>query len=203
MTQDLVVFKGAKDGVYIYIREGSFNSIKKELDIKLKKSNSFFEGGKIIDIRGKRLTNEELKELEAIIKYKHNLKLPERKEIKEKGLFDGIEEGMTKFIKTTLRSGQTIQYDGNLVIFGDINPGSIAIAEGNIVVLGNLRGVAHAGYGGNRGAIVVAFNLQPTQLRIADLIARRPDEVVNESKWPEIAKIQENEVIVERYLSRK
>ncbi|MBW4827282.1 MAG: septum site-determining protein MinC [Clostridiaceae bacterium] len=203
MTQDLVVFKGTKDGVYIYIRDGNFESIKKELDIKLKKSSSFFKGGKIVDFKGKSLSNDELKELEGIVRDKYNLKIIEKKELKVKSFFKGIEEGMTKFIKTTLRSGQKIEYNGNVVIFGDVNPGSMVVAGGNIVVLGNLRGVAHAGYDGNKEAIVAAFALQPTQLRIANLISRRPDEDIEYPKWPEIAKIEGNEVIIERYLPKK
>lgn len=203
MTQDLVVFKGTQNGVYIYIRDGNFELIKKELDIKLEKSNSFFKGGKIVDFKGKSLSDDELKELKGIVKGKYKLNIIEKKELKPKDFFKGIEEGMTKFVKTTLRSGQTIEYDGNIVIFGDVNPGSMVVAGGNIVVLGNLRGVAHAGSDGNRKAIVAAFVLQPTQLRIANLISRRPDKVTEEPKWPEIAKIEENEVIIERYLPKK
>ena len=203
MTQDLVVFKGTQDGVYIYIREGSFDSIKEELDIKLRKSGAFFKGGKIVDFKGKRLSSNELEELKDIVKDKHHLKIMERKKVKEKDFFTGIKEGMTKFVKTTLRSGQSIEYKGNVVIFGDVNPGSIVISGGNIVVLGSLRGVAHAGCSGNKNAIVAAFSLQPSQLRIADLIARRPDEDVEEPKWPEIARIEGNEVIIERYLPKK
>ena len=203
MTQDLVVFKGTQDGVYIYIRDGNFELIKKELDIKLEKSNSFFKGGKIVAFKGKSLSSDELKELEGIVKDKYNLNIIEKKKLKPRDFFKGIEEGMTKFVKTTLRSGQTIEYNGNVVIFGDVNPGSMVVAGGNIVVLGNLRGVAHAGYDGNKKAIVAAFALQPTQLRIANLISRRPDEDTEEPKWPEIAKIEENEVIIERYLPKK
>ena len=76
-------------------------------------------------------------------------------------------------------------------------------AKGNIIVLGALRGVAHAGSDGNRQAIVAAFHLQPTQLRIANVIARRPDYEIQASKWPEIAKIEENAVLIEPYLPKK
>lgn len=208
MNQDLVVFKGTQDGVYIYIKDGSFNSIKKELDKKLKKSISFFEGGQIIDFKGRRLSEDEKSELRRIIKDKYKIKIAE--EVKEEDnfekeeIFKGIGEGMTKFIKTTLRSGQFIHYKGNVVIFGDLNPGSVVEAWGNIIVLGTLRGIAHAGSNGNKEAIVAAFHLQPTQLRIANFIARCPDqENVEESKWPEIAKIEGEEVVIDTYLPKK
>ncbi len=73
---------------------------------------------------------------------------------------------MTKFINTTIRSGQVIEYDGNIVIIGDVNPGALIKAKGNIIILGTMRGVAHAGVDGNHDAIVAAYNLQPTQLEL-------------------------------------
>ena len=58
-----------------------------------------------------------------------------------------IEEGLTKFVYSTIRSGMKIQYNGNLVIIGDVNPGAEVIATGNIIVMGALRGIAHGGIG--------------------------------------------------------
>ena len=57
-------------------------------------------------------------------------------------------------------------------MLGDVNGGAEVIAEGNIVVLGNMRGFAHAGAKGNRSAFVAAEKLMPTQLRIADVIMK-------------------------------
>ena len=205
MSQELVIFKGTKEGIYIYIKEGNFRLIKKELDMKLKKSGSFFKGGKIIDFKGKKLSKIEENELREMIHNKYQLELAqmgEKEKSEKQGYFEGIDEGKTKFIKTTLRSGQIIRYDGNIVIFGDVNPGAVILATGNIIVLGTLRGIAHAGYDGNKKALVAAFNLQPTQLRIANVIARCPDEDVVLPKWPEIAKIEKGEVLIETYLPK-
>lgn len=81
----------------------------------------------------------------------------------------------TLYIKQTLRSGQTVSHKGHLIIVGDINPGAEVMAEGDITVWGTLRGVAHAGVGGNVGAEIRALKLQPIQIRIANAIARAPD----------------------------
>ncbi|MCF6465374.1 hypothetical protein C3E90_05645 [Clostridium sp. Cult2] len=110
---------------------------------------------------------------------------------------------MTKFINTTIRSGQVVEYDGNIVIIGDVNPGALIKARGNIIILGTLRGVAHAGIDGNYKAIVAAYDLQPTQLRIANIIGRRPDGDIVTSELPEVAKIYDGEVLIEPYLPRK
>ena len=110
---------------------------------------------------------------------------------------------MTKFINATVRSGQVIEYGGNIVIIGDVNPGALIKARGNIVVLGSLKGVAHAGIDGNNDAIVAAYDLQPMQLRIGSVISRKPDENVVISGMPEIARVSNGEVIIEPYLPRK
>ena len=81
----------------------------------------------------------------------------------------------TLYIQRTLRSGQSIASDGNIVIIGDANPGSEIIAKGDITVWGILGGIAHAGSEGNSYARIRALKMNAIQLRIADVFARRPD----------------------------
>lgn len=105
----------------------------------------------------------------------------------------------TILIKRTVRSGQCIQFDGNVVVMGDVNPGSEIIASGNIVVMGALRGVVHAGATGDEEATVSAFKLQPTQLRIANHITRAPDGDYPVPEHPETARIRDGVVVIEVY----
>src|SRR5690606_16549171 len=74
-------------------------------------------------------------------------------------------EEQTLLVRRTIRSGQRIDYHGNVVVMGDVNAGAVVTCTGDIVVLGSLRGLAHAGAEGNDEAVVVAFRLEPTQLR--------------------------------------
>lgn len=107
--------------------------------------------------------------------------------------------GETVLIKRTLRSGQQIRHAGNVVVLGDVNPGAEVVATGDIVIMGVLRGVAWAGCKGDLGAVVAAFRLQPTQLRIGHLISRPPDgEPVNPSQ-PEMAYVRGGNVIIDAY----
>lgn len=57
-----------------------------------------------------------------------------------------------------------------------MNPGGTITCSGDIYILGSLRGMAHAGVDGNEEAIIAASLMSPTQLRIADIISRPPDE---------------------------
>ena len=72
-----------------------------------------------------------------------------------------------RYVRRGVRSGQRVEHDGHLVICGDVNPGAEVAAAGDIVVLGSLRGVAHAGCYGDESARIVALALRPPQLRIA------------------------------------
>ncbi len=83
----------------------------------------------------------------------------------------------TLYIRRTIRSGQSISSDGNIVIIGDVNPGAEIIAKGDVTVWGILAGIVHAGSEGNGFARIRALKLNPVQIRIGDVFARRPDTV--------------------------
>ena len=106
----------------------------------------------------------------------------------------------TMLIKRTLRSGQRIRFAGNVVVLGDVNPGAEVVAAGDIVVMGTLRGVAHAGATGGTEAIVAAFRLHPTQLRIGAVIGRAPDGLIPRPDAPEVARVRDGVLVVERYV---
>ncbi|MFZ5647056.1 MAG: septum site-determining protein MinC [Bacillota bacterium] len=105
----------------------------------------------------------------------------------------------TILIRRTMRSGQKFYYDGNVVVLGDVNPGAEVVATGNVIVMGQMRGVVHAGADGDESAMVMAFRLLPTQLRIANHITRPPDDEVHSSTRPEIARIKNGVVTIESY----
>lgn len=83
----------------------------------------------------------------------------------------------TLYLRKTIRSGQSISSDGNIVVIGDVNPGAEIIAKGDITVWGILGGIAHAGSAGNNYAKIRALKLNPVQIRIGEVFARRPDTV--------------------------
>ncbi len=114
----------------------------------------------------------------------------------------------TLYINQTLRSGQTVNYEGNILIIGDAHPGSEIIAEGDITVWGILGGIAHAGAKGNISSKVRALKLNAIQLRIAGLYARRNDTLnvpyVQKSNefTPEEAQIEDGKIVIYKKLRR-
>ncbi|ABR48451.1 septum site-determining protein MinC [Alkaliphilus metalliredigens QYMF] len=210
MTQDNVIeFKGTKKGILVRIKpEIDFNLIKTQLIQKLEHTESFFKGAEIADIECDSLSFEERKELENLMTNRYQMIIHKKEvanieEVPQDSVFDGINEGVTKFISGTLRSGRKIAYEGNIVILGDVNPGAQITAYGNIIVMGSLRGIAHAGANGNINACVAAFYLDPMQLRIGDIITRAPDGEYEKPNGPELARIKDNMVYIEPYLTKK
>ena len=108
----------------------------------------------------------------------------------------------TTYINQTLRSGQVIESDGNVVIIGDCHPGSEIRAVGDITVWGILSGIAHAGYKGNNSAKVRALKMNAVQLRIGDCYSRRPDGtnipyIIKSSIFtPEEARVVDGEIML-------
>ncbi len=176
------------------------NEILEELQIKLPRLRDFYQTSTIpMRVTGRLFTENEIKKVKAAI----NAEIPV--EIK----FDDISDLLglhaikktfeadtdiseTKFIQNSLRSGHREEYPGSIVVCGDVNFGAEIIAGGNIMILGSLRGVAHAGANGNTMAIISANNIDLTQIRIANLVREVGEKV---DKCP-ICKIDKNEIVI-------
>lgn len=90
------------------------------------------------------------------------------------------------YLETTLRSGVEVRHPGTVIILGDVNPGSSVIADGDIIIWGRVRGFVHAGARGKRECLIMALQMEPTQLRIADSVARAPENPPAQF-FPEVA----------------
>lgn len=86
-------------------------------------------------------------------------------------------DGPLHLHRGTLRSGDHLEVEGSLLLLGDVNPGASVRASGHVLIWGRLRGTAHAGSLGHADARIIALQLRPLQLRIADAVARGPEGV--------------------------
>jgi len=204
-TKNIVTIKGTKDGlVFIMDETCSLEELFIQLKDKIEHSHQQILSGPLIPITiklGHRyLTSEEEKELREIIKLKSNLVVKSIDSLvitKEQALLDKLMS--TVRVETrTIRSGQELRHMGDLLLLGDINPGGCIYSTGSIFVLGALRGMAHAGCEGNEEAIIAASLLRPTQLRIAHVISRPPDEWIDGSNDMEFAYLENGQMSIDK-----
>jgi septum site-determining protein MinC len=106
------------------------------------------------------------------------------------------------YLQITVRSGMDIRHEGSIIIMGDVNPGGEIYAAGDIIVWGRLRGIAHAGYPNNPQCLIMALQMEPTQLRIADRVARAPETPPPQFE-PEIAYITPQGIRIARTMDIK
>lgn len=215
-----VSIKGTKEGLIVTIGDGDWPGILGALAEHLEQRTAFFDGaGAIISTGPRELNSEALREVQHLLSVNNietlavktstaktaaaaaSLDIPRAPELEvaraaddEPATGQEPEEGL--FRKRTVRSGQTVQYNGHVTILGDVNPGGQVVAGGDVVIWGRLRGTVHAGATGDDDAAVCALMLAPTQLRIGTHIARSPEEDAREPDVPEIAKVQDNGIVV-------
>ena len=171
-----------------------------ELQTKIPRLRDFYQSSKIpIRVTGKLFTETETdmikkmitSEIDVEVKFDDVSDLLGLHAIK-KTFETNTEISETKFIQNSIRSGQREEYTGSLVICGDVNAGAEVIAGGNIMILGSLRGLAHAGANGNKKALISANCIDITQIRIANLVKEVGERI---DKCP-ICKINSNEILI-------
>lgn len=200
--------KSAGGDVVIDLRPfNTFAEIKAGLEKKLQPMERAPGSKAIIYIGDRRLTSKQKREIRDImLDYGVHLlelmpsgpPLTSEKAAEDSSWGDTPIYGEAALICGNLRSGQKHFVEKNLVILGDINPGAEILAGGNILVMGSLRGMAHAGVFGDEKAVIVAYRMSPTQLRIANHITRPPDGEVVEQHVPEMARIRAGKVVIEK-----
>ncbi|MCR8644142.1 septum site-determining protein MinC [Paenibacillus sp. N1-5-1-14] len=189
-----VTLKGSKEGLIFRLEDNcEFDELLTSLRHMLEQSHVQILSGPIVHVYmklGKRtITEDQEEQIRDILRAKGNLLI---QSIESDGLEDLSNQQKLTSIKGIVRSGQILEHKGDLLFLGDVNPGGSIICTGSIYILGALRGLAHAGCDGDKTAIIAASYMRPTQLRIAGIVSRSPDEWGIEEAHMEFAYIQDD-----------
>ena len=175
-----VTIKGTKDGLLFLLDETRpFSALLDEIRHKLEHVSSQIWDGPdtpvLIKLGRRQITREEEKELRQVFSIRKNLIV---RSIEAEGMHYLADSSTgIKLLCGTIRSGQVLDHRGDLLFSGRRQSrGGCIRSTGSVYALGALRGLAHAGSEGDESAIVAASVFRPTQLRIADVISRPPDE---------------------------
>ena len=208
MRDDRIFIKGNKLGINAIINMDKFGNFDEMLDSlveKLSRGKKFYKGATLTVTTDLKYINErQISKLKDVLFDEILIKdciFEERLE-KQSSVFSGVYEGRTKFVRKTVRSGQCLNYAGNLIIIGDVNNGGEVRAHGKVIVLCDLKGKVFAGDNGNENAIIAAYSLEPELISISGKITISPDDF-EKTGYPEVARLNENNIIVEPYLPDK
>ncbi len=213
-----ITIKGKSGGVLEIAMQPleSYADIKLAISEKLSKNKDFFIGNVKVLFSGKTLSRAQKQELRRMLLMDYDIKnvtyadeVPET--LVEVSAVTSAEappenpnsvtlisreyfNAKSVFVSHTLRSGQRVECEGDIVVLGDVNDGAEVIAGGSIAVMGALRGLAHAGATGRSDVVVAANILGPKQLRISGKIAVFPSE--RSGEVPEIAEFKEGSIVI-------
>lgn len=187
--------KGLRDGLLITVNDGEWAALESALLEQIHAQGSFFKGARIaLDVGPQILKVNELVALRDRLSDKGvslwavlsespttektaqllglatRISKP-RPEEKRQFPVEDLGNATALFINKTLRSGTRIEFEGHVVVVGDVNPGAEVVAGGNVIVWGRVRGMVHAGAKGDRSAFICALDLSASQLRIADEVS--------------------------------
>lgn len=216
MSEEKIKIKGENDGLMLeFPPDLSFLEIVEELSRKLDSGSGFFLRGTLVRVPRNRFSKEELAELQELFRT-HGLicrlekpvpmrsaspVLPSPKPAAasvspQEAMQDAPELQRMLVIDKTLRGGQAVETEGSVIVFGNVNPGAQITAGGSVDIRGTCRGLVHAGAAGDSTAFIIADHLMPTQIRIANYVARSPDEPEDFGK-AERAYVKDGQIVIE------
>ena len=211
--ENSVIFKGSTNGINIWLDDIELDTLKEVLRAKTHEAKTFFKDAETaVTFSGRTLNKDEEAEMLEIIYKETNLSIsiaetsdtPANQDntalrmgLAPPSILQSRSEQLTYYYEGALRNGQSIRYNGSVVVLGDVNPGSEIIAKGNIIVMGALKGLVHAGCTGDIYSYICALRLTPTQLRICDIITYIPEEKKNKNKnIPSYAYLQDSVIYI-------
>ncbi|GAB4425363.1 MAG: septum site-determining protein MinC [Anaerolineales bacterium] len=187
--------KGLRDGLLITFPDSDWEDLQHALVRQVQERKAFFQGARLaLDVGAHILHVNELSALRdrlsesgvslwavisespttektaQLLGLATRISKPRPQEVQT---YDAVavDDETALFVNKTLRSGMRIEFPGHVVVLGDVNPGAEVVAEGNVIVWGRVRGMLHAGAGGDKDAVICALELMSPQLRIADQVS--------------------------------
>lgn len=176
-----ITIKGTREGLTLFVDDlCSFDDLLADLTekiatVKPKQNEPIVPV--VVDLKNRYLTKEQTDKIRQVVENGNCFQVQafHSAVIHKEEAKKWKEDQDLKTFEQIVRSGQVLHVKGDVFLIGDVNPGGKITSTGSIYILGSLQGIAHAGVEGNKGAIIAASYMKPTQLRIADYISRAPD----------------------------
>ncbi len=220
-SNPLIQIKGLRDGLLVSLADAPWDELRPALMEQIESQQSFFQGARVaLDVGNHIFDVNQLSDLRDALSERGVLLwavISQSPRTEKTSQLLGLATRIAKprpqesalprepapasalWLDRTLRSGTRIEYPGNVVVLGDVNPGAEIVADGSVIVWGRARGVIHAGAKGDESAVVCALDLSPTQLRICNEIAAPGRR--KEKPGAEIVSLKDGRLQAERWQS--
>lgn len=206
--RNTVVIKGNKAGMSVFLDpDVPFEQLLEDIATKFQESAKFWGSVQMtLTLEGRKLTpSEEFQVINVITEHSQIeiLCLIDRDANRMKQCEKALNEKLMELSATTgqffrgnLREGESLESEASIVIIGDVGRGAKVTAKGNVVVLGELNGTVTAGVAGNRDAVIVAIDMAPMQLRIAEFSGKFQDKGRKLGRGPMMACVEQDTISI-------
>ena len=218
--------KGFKEGLLITLGDGDWEEVHCQLLSQIDEKSKFFNGAKVaVEIGERVLHAAEMAKLRDTL-FDRDVKLfavlstSQVTDVNAESM--GLEtrksvlkENLTGFgsvvldgepailLQKTIRSGTSIKYAGHVIVDGDVNPGGEILTTGSIFIWGKLRGSVHAGMEGSENEVICAMELDPINLRIANILIKNNKLLRKLKRKPVRIKIDNGKLSIDYWDNRK
>lgn len=209
---NLVVFKGSADGIVVILDEkASFDDVISHFKQKLYESKAFFKGSQVsIRFRGRVLNEDEQEQLLELLRSQNIINISfvhqfenesvthDKEMLWVKHELESLNGSLTHFHYGIIRSGMQIEYPGNVIVFGDVNPGGAVKAGGHVIIFGMVKGRIHAGLDSRfQKPFIISRGMAPIQVGIRNVIAPCPKDEKSTSETLQIAYLLEEQIYID------
>lgn len=171
--RDIVSLKGINGDVVLKIDPNApFSEVVDKIKSLIESERNFFSRGFLsVDTQGRELSEEEISELEGVFSgINVSFKINESEKI-----FGNINEKVeqTAFVVDhTVRSGQVVRYDGDIIILGNVNPDGVVESKSSVYIYGVIKGKVTAG----KRVVALGFQQQYLQVNGMEIETKTPEK---------------------------
>ena len=188
--------KGYSDRIeLVFLKDTDINTVKEELSkLSEEEKNFFTDDNAAISYSGTEFSYDEEIKLEKIIRknFGRNISFIKKQRLSREKIRYSLNENenICKIIEKSLRSGDEVSFEGDVIVYGDVNPGAKITAQGNITIIGALRGSAWIKTKGR----VYATYMSPSQIKIGKICSYNKR---SKNVGPAIAMAENGEIILQ------
>lgn len=211
--KDNIIIKQFPNGLTLHLNpEISFEKLLEELAIKFNSGRHFFRNARIaLAMEGIELSDLQERQIVTTIQNNSDVEIiciVGKNQETERNFVKAVQkvnsqhtDNFGHFYRGSLKNNQKLEIESSIIILGDVYPGSVIVAQKDILIMGGLYGEAYAGVGSDdENHYIVALEMSPKKMKIGDFQYKPKDKIrwgIKPKVQPQIAYVKEKHIITE------